>query len=201
MAPYFDQFIDAIRYLETFQPAPRPNYAAMRRGLLNFQSSANAPTYQSLLHEVLLPFSTSFLARSPFKVAHACHSVSHAFRHNFRSLPEVGDAFELAITIGNVYYRGENIYHANRDRIRDLILRGPRAGEELPVHVWLTLEDMTVLDLTVLASLRHQGRYDGERDGMLVWKESEPGDFFFEPLLVDNLFATRVDNITMVCSN
>ncbi|QKL52926.1 hypothetical protein HI795_14275 [Ralstonia solanacearum] len=57
---------------------------------------------------------------------------------------------------------------------------------------------MTVLDLTVLARLRHHGRHDGEHEGMLVWKESNPGNFHFEPQLVDNLFATRADNITMV---
>lgn len=198
MATYLDQFIESVRYLETFQSGPQPDYDAMRRGLLGFQSPSNTPTYQSLLVEVLHPLSASFLAHSPFKIAHACHSVSHAFRHNFRSLPEVGQAFELAITVGNVYYRGENIYQASRNSIQELIQRGPRSGEELPVHVWLTLEDMTVLDLTVLASLRYHGRYDGENEGMLVWNESDPGDFRFEPLLVDNLFATRVDNITMV---
>ncbi|WP_439892840.1 hypothetical protein ACS7SF_23210 (plasmid) [Ralstonia sp. 25C] len=201
MATYLDQFIESVRYLETFQPGQRLDYAAMRRGLLGFQAPRKAQTYQSLLDGVLLPLSTSFLARSPLHVAHACHSVSHAFRHNFRSLPDVGHAFELALTVGNVYYRGENIYQASRSCIRDLILRGPRNGEELPVHVWLTLEDMTILDLTILASLRHHGRYDGESDRMLVWKENEPSDFHFEPLLVDNLFATRVDDTTMVSAH
>lgn len=90
------------------------------------------------------------------------------------------------------------IYQASRDSIGDLIRTGPRDGEDLPVHVWLTLGDMTVLDLTILASLRQQGRDDGGQDGILVWKASDPGDFLFEPLLLDNLFATRVDNITMV---
>lgn len=39
--------------------------------------------------------------------------------------------------------------------------------------------DLTVLDLTVLASLRHHGCHDGEHEGMLVWKESNPGNFHF----------------------
>jgi len=77
-------------------------------------------------------------------------------------------------------------------------MQGPRDGEDLPVHVWLTVEDMTVLDLTILASLRHRGQYEGHSEGMLVWKANDPGDFLFEPLLVDNLFATRVDNVTLI---
>jgi len=196
--PYFDQFIEAMRYLQAFEPDVRPDFAALKQALLRFQSPANAQTYQHLLHQVLLPLSTTFLEHSPFKIANACHSVSHAFRETFRRLPEFGPLFELAITVGNVYYRGENIYQASRDSIGDLIRTGPRDGEDLPVHVWLTLGDMTVLDLTILASLRQQGRDDGGQDGILVWKASDPGDFLFEPLLLDNLFATRVDNITMV---
>jgi len=197
-APYLEQFIESVRYLEVFQPEAKQDYSELRRVLRSFQSSESAPVYQGLLEEVLLPFSASFLARSPFRVANACHSVSHAFRHNFRSLPGVGEMFEVAITVGNVYYRGENIYQASRESIRGLIEQGPRDGEELPVHVWLTIEDMTVLDLTILASLRHRGQYVGTDKGALVWKESNPGDFHFEPLLVDNMFATRVDNITLV---
>ncbi len=54
------------------------------------------------------------------------------------------------------------------------------------------------IELTILASLRQQERYDGDQDGMLVWKASDPGDLYFEPLLIDNLFASRVDHITMV---
>ena len=187
-----------MRYLQAFESDVRPDFAALEQALLGFQSPTNTQTYRHLLHEVLLPLSTTFLNHSPFKIANACHSVSHAFRENFRRLPEVGSLFALAITVGNVYYRGENIYQASHDSIRDLIRTGPRDGEELPVHVWLTLEDMTVLDLTILSSLRQQGRHDGDQDGMLVWKASDPGDFYFEPLLVDNLFATRVDHITMV---
>ena len=33
---------------------------------------------------------------------------------------------------------------------------------------------------------------------MLGSKEDDPGDFRFEPLLFGNLFATRVDTITLV---
>lgn len=197
-ASYLEQFIESVRYLEVFQSDAMPDYTEMGRTLLSFQSAENAPMYRRLLEEVLLPLGRSFLANSPFKVANSCHSVSHAFRHNFCNLPGVGEMFELAVTVGNVYYRGENIYQVSRDSIRDLVKRGPRDGEVLPVHVWLTLEDMTVLDLTILASLRHRGQYDGHSDGMLVWNANEPGDFIFEPLLVDNLFATRVDNVTLV---
>jgi hypothetical protein len=195
---YLEQFIESMRYLEFFQSDSMPDYAEIRRALLGFQSAANAEMYRGLLEEVLLPLGASFLANSPFKVANSCHSVSHAFRHSFRNLPSVGEVFELAITVGNVSYRGENIYQASRDRIRDLIMQGPRDGEDLPVHVWLTVEDMTVLDLTILASLRHRGQYEGHSEGMLVWKANDPGDFLFEPLLVDNLFATRVDNVTLI---
>ncbi|ENZ78058.1 hypothetical protein OR214_02334 [Ralstonia pickettii OR214] len=195
---YLEQFIESMRFLEFFQSDSMPDFTEVRRALLGFQSAENEPMYRGLLEEVLLPLGAAFLANSPLKVANSCHSVSHAYRHNFRNLPGVGDVFELAVTVGNIYYRGENIYQASRDSIRDLIMQGPRDGEDLPVHVWLTLEDMTVLDLTILASLRHRGQYEGPSEGMLVWRENDPGDFLFEPLLVDNLFATRVDNVTLI---
>ena len=175
---YLEQFVESMRYLEVFQSESVPDYTEIRRALLSFQSAGNAPMYRRLLEDVLLPLGSSFLANSPLNVANSCHSVSHAFRHNFRNLPGVGEMFELAVTVGNVYYRGENIYQTSRESIRELIMQGPRDGEELPVHVWLTVEDMTVLDLTILASLRHRGQFDGRSDGMLVWNASDPGDSF-----------------------
>ena len=62
---------------------------------------------------------------------------------------------------------------------------------------WLTLDDMTVLDLTVHTKLLYKG-YKGPKlkaEKPLIWDLSIPGDLDFVPVLVDNHFMYKVDII------
>jgi hypothetical protein len=195
---YLDQYVDAVRFLGEFEPefAARFDHAAIRKALDDFQSPIMKPEYATLVGRVIAPFGEIHVSKAPVDVERACHTVSHGFRENFKSL-SVGGAFELAITVGNVFFREENIYNVTREEVRRQIHGGPRGGHDLPVHVWLTLEDMTVIDLTVLTTLRRKGiDISTPKGSVLVWRESDKSDFRFEPLLVDNLFATRVDNLS-----
>lgn len=123
-----------------------------------------------------------------------CHAISQSFYENYNKT-KYGDAFPLNITIGNVYYKGKNIYNTNQDKIRSIIHGGRQLDKDLGVHVWLTLENMTVIDLTVLPTLSKKKLFKlkSKSNGILIWREDVKSNFYYEPLLVDNKFMHRVD--------
>lgn len=128
-------------------------------------------------------------AERKYKIAHSCHATSHYFAQQF------ADRISVAVTIGNVYFRGTNIYGVTREKIEALIHEGFNRKRFVGVHVWLTTTDMTVLDLTALSSLAALGHAKAppSSNRVLVWNEESPGDLEFEPLLVDNDFFYKVE--------
>jgi hypothetical protein len=108
-------------------------------------------------------------------------------------LHPLSEAFPLAVTIGNVYYRQNNIYKVTRTSIAQTVAEGFRADKNVDVHVWLTLDDMTVFDLTIVPTLISNGLLAADTPPLLMWRETDQSDFKFEPLLADNKFFERVD--------
>jgi hypothetical protein len=127
-------------------------------------------------------------------LANRCHAVSHGFLKTWQSHP-VSTQHPLFVTVGNVHFRGEDIYGLTPDKLRAILAEGRKPRHNLDFHVWLTWADMTVFDLSILPSLAAMGRLaPGEASaGVVVWREDQPGDFHFEPLLVDNDFFLKVD--------
>ena len=101
----------------------------------------------------------------------------------------------MSITIGNVYYRGQNVYKTTKSKIKQILAEGFQPTKTLDVHVWLTLSDMTVVDLSILSTAEAKGseikKYSDSH--VLIWRDGQPSDFHYEPLLVDDQFYEKVD--------
>ena len=138
---------------------------------------------------------------NPGSIAHQCHIVSHGFKAFFDqncSQPSLPQFVNLKLTVGNVFYKGENIYKATKRTVRETIEAGRRLDRKLDVHVWLTASDMTVYDLSIIPTLRAKGHnIDSEVDPLIVWRQGDKSDFIYKPLVVDNEFADKVDIISM----
>ena len=55
---------------------------------------------------------------------------------------------------------------------------------------------MTVIDLTIMETLAHRGEIkesELKENPIVIWREDIDSDFNYEPFLVDNEFANRVD--------
>lgn len=103
----------------------------------------------------------------------------------------------MAVTIGNVHYKGQNIYNVSKSALKRILNVGHNTNEKLNVHVWLTLDNMTVFDLTILSSLAAMEimpPLQEEESPVLVWREDSPGEFNYEPLLIHNAFFDLVDS-------
>lgn len=128
-------------------------------------------------------------------VEHSCHAISHGFATTLQEHP-LGDDSPLAITIGNVSYKGDSLYQVTHERIDTILKHGFDPTKTVDVHVWLTLDDMTVVDLSILSTLAAMGLTSGLPRGagrVVFWRDDSVSEFEYEPLLVDNDFFSKVE--------
>ena len=195
---YLDQFVGSLQFLKEFNEEYRANgqeESTVRNVLVELQSHRDGGVYDKTL-ELLKILSTLVLAKyRPEDVVNKCHAVSQSLFETYNNSAPGG--FQLNITVGNVIYKGKNLYNLTRGGLREIIGQGPTATGSLDVHVWLTLEDMTVIDLSIIPTLVHRGELPESalEEPILFWHEGKESNFEYQPILVDNEFMHRVDRV------
>lgn len=194
---YRNKFIDSLRFLGQIEPESRFSEEQLRRieeVIVMTQTDQDVVEAYARGLELVVAIGEQWVRTMPYGPQHKCHSLAQGFMTTWSSTP-FAKATPLAITVGNVYYKEQNIYDATRESILEAIRIGPTTGK-LPMHVWLTRDDMTVIDFAIRPSLIAMGLMDAiaaEESPLLIWKETDPGNFRFEPLLVHNNFFHLVD--------
>jgi len=190
---YLNQFISAWKFGHTFNSQVRPTHDQVTT--LRAQVTAVLETeYKQWLHAQATGFAEGI---PPRHVINRCHAISQSFFENY-GRHGAATSYPIFVTVGNVFYQGLDIYGLSKNELRAIISQGPTTRETLGVHVWLTLSDSTVMDLTLIPTLRARGILPAgtrELGSVLMWNEANPGPFRFRPLLVDNQFLYRVDSI------
>src|SRR5258707_4381263 len=163
---YFDKYISALEFLVEFHPEIAREAGGIGKArdyLLSCQSEDQAPAYSKLVERLITPLAKFHVEKTREingEMARSCHAVSDGFLRTYTQSPklsEISRHFPMAITIGDVSYKGRNIYHVTRNSVRAIMNRGRNLNEDLHVHVWLTLVNMTVVDLTIASYLRGKG--------------------------------------------
>jgi hypothetical protein len=190
---YLDQFVSALKFYFDLhlEEQARPDFTALARFLEHSRHDRSA---LGGARSLLKRFPDYFVLRYPGELAHACHAASAGFLMNWQASAPEDVPVTLSLTVGSVSYKGRPLFQTSRSAVADLVRAGPAPGVDLPVHAWLTLDDMTVIDLSIVSTLIKRGELAGSVDPVLFWHEDEPGEFVFEPVLVDNLFFERVDS-------
>ncbi|KRW67435.1 hypothetical protein AO741_20790 [Pseudomonas sp. TTU2014-105ASC] len=194
---YLTRFVDSIRFLEKFDKAQKRqglNYDDVIRGI---EGNMLDKELQSFLDNHLVNAANGFIQNSPGNLADLCHSVSQQFYENWMS-QEIGDIAPVAITVGNVKYKGKEIYQVSKSSLKRIMAKGFCPNESLEVHVWLTFSNMTVLDLTIVPTLISKGvasasDFDDRR--YVIWKEDGGSNFEYIPILQHNNFMYVVDRV------
>lgn len=191
--PYLSNFIESVCYFfdckgQTFDREQLCNNVS--NGLES--SMRNEAFIESELRLFANNYIESCSLRGP--IEHSCHAISHGFFETWQQLP-YSEAFPLAVTIGNVWIKGRNLYEVTRPSLERLLLEGFNPDSNVDVHVWLTMSDMTVIDLTIMSTLNALGlsQTPYEKNRAVFWHETRPSDLSYEPLLVDNQFFTKVE--------
>ncbi|MGR5235247.1 hypothetical protein [Vibrio rotiferianus] len=201
MDNYIEQFVAAFKFLEKFEPelvAMKVDYSNLAKTYRNISEQHVSPSYQNL-HKHLLQaamFSAENFAKQQ-PIEHQCLSVHFNFQ-NWLKQKKLGEYTDFKLTIGNVYYKGSNVYETSKAKIKQMVKLGPQLSETLDLHVWLTLDDMTIYDLSIIPTLRAKGYIKGKRESspeVLVLRPGEESDYEYRRLLVDNGFFHRVDKI------
>lgn len=194
---YLTQFVDSMKFLEKFDKVHKRkgfNYDDIVCGI---ERDIRNKELQSFLDNYLDNAAGGFIQNSPRNLANLCHSVSQQFYENWMSQDISGSA-PAAITVGNVKYKGHEIYQVSRSSVKRIMAKGFCPNESLGVHVWITFSNMTVLDLTIVPTLISKGLaslsdFDGRQ--YVIWKENEVSNFEFIPILQHNDFMYKVDRI------
>ena len=197
---YIDQFVDAIKFLTKFNKDFKrtdPDFDEMKNTLISFKSMRDDEQYRGT-RDMIENLATFYANQADqARLINQCHSISHGFRETYCSHP-ISEAFALQVTVGNIFYKGESIYNLSKSKLKNIINQGHQLEESLDVHVWTTFEDMTVFDLTIIPTLVHRGilpKSALEKNPVLVWHDEMKSDFSYQPLLVDNEFMHRVDQV------
>lgn len=196
---YYEQFKAGIELAGQLDKVYRRDPRRIK-GFLEYIDDANSPkntnAYGSVI-PVISDLARRFVGRHDpiHELGRRCHSFSDAFNRGWRS--QVGDMpIWLLLTVGEVKHRNNSIYDVTKSKVADCVRKGFQPAETLDVHIWLTLEDMTIFDLTIMASLLRRDSIspiEYKMTPVVIGKPDELTDFTYIPYLVDNDFVRKVD--------
>jgi len=186
---YLSCFIDSVCF--GFERSGEPYDRSQLSAVISQEAGKPIPIDLDLISEIASDYIKECVKRGP--IAHSCHAISCAF---VNTLTDIMSSVPCAITIGDVWVRGEKKYGVTRQKIDQLIRNGFDKSKFVDAHVWITFSDMTVFDLTLLHTLRADEGHSPDvfsESEFLIWRETEPSDYIYEPLLVDNNFFDKVE--------
>lgn len=107
------------------------------------------------------------------------------------------DAFQMPtwLTFGAIYYNGLNVYNVTVSSMREIVKRGFELTK-LDLHCWITLADMSIVDVTVLSSLHQKGLLNDNLSDETAYiiQDGETQDRLrYEPILVSDAFVNHID--------
>ncbi|MCL2919952.1 hypothetical protein [Shewanella litorisediminis] len=187
---YKSQFLKALSFGNSFDSSQGLSVLELRK-LLNksMQKIPNEIYYKDVKNFIL----HYFLINGFTNPSHKC------LEYSSRALQLLEDAQDrnifpdvpVFLTIGNVRYKGEYVdsFKVTRNDIKRLVNIGPDLSK-LKLHAWLTLHDLTVIDLTLNYSLYDQGKTQDDPDVLISWHKDS--NYQFEPIVVSNLFDRLV---------
>lgn len=195
---YLEHFVESIKFIDEVDDILNKepiDYSDIKGDLEYYWNNRNHKLYAQVLDQLQLMGQGLLAIVGDDNLINRCHSMSHniLLEYHRKGLPE---QCGLNITIGNVYFNDVNVYDTSREKIKHILEEGFQSDKTLDVHVWLTVENMAVFDLTIMRTLVHRGMLPHSSfidQPFNIWREDLPSSFRYEPLLVDNTFFLRVD--------
>ena len=129
--------------------------------------------------------------------SYQCLADSHVFLQACVEQQIVNEKY-MTLTVGDVSYKGNRLFNADRLTMEAVVSKGISTQDEPLFHVWLTLADMTVIDLTIIRQLQQKQLIpagDTSDQPLHVWRAERPGQFDYFPILVDDDFLSRLQKV------
>lgn len=125
-----------------------------------------------------------------------CHEVSQNFADYICELDKQLDIKResLFITIGNVKFDGEYLYESDLDSLKKRFQDAIKSKVPMDFHVWITLPDLSIIDMTLHATmLDEEGNDDIKACKLITDFDDSESPFEYEPLLVHNDIMSLID--------
>jgi hypothetical protein len=202
MATYLDQFLDSLKFFSQLHPdIQHPDLEEMKRNILSYQTGELADFYNKFRQGITAVANLYIEGAGGIQAAALnAHTHSQGLMTTWNQ-SQFGEACPLCVTIGNLYYKGTNLFPTTRDGIRSMIQRGKDRSAPIQGHFWLTADDMTVVDPTIISTLARWGKYPetkAKQCPTIIWREDSNSDFCYKPLLIDNTLFALIDEGPMV---
>ena len=126
--------------------------------------------------------------------SYQCLADSHTFLNACLTQRIVNEKY-MTLTVGDVSFDGQKLFDSSRSSLELAVAQGISTQDKPLFHVWLTLADMTIVDLTIINQLvsLNQIRTPASDDEWLhVWRAERKGRFDYHPMLVDDDFLSRL---------
>ena len=126
--------------------------------------------------------------------SYQCLADSHTFLNACLTQRIVNEKY-MTLTVGDVSFDGQKLFDVSRSTLKSAVAQGISTQDKPLFHVWLTLADMTIIDLTIINQLvsLNQIRTPASDDEWLnVWRAERKGRFDYHPMLVDDDFLSRL---------
>ncbi|MGC8121552.1 hypothetical protein [Marinobacter sp. VGCF2001] len=193
---YLDEYVSAVKFGNKLrnEKVPKEAYDDL---LQHYRELADNPDLAQFTDHILPTIAEQFIKESPPDLAGLCHSVSQQFFDNWMQ-SELSQASGLAITVGSVEFKGTPLYPVSKSSLRRTLAEGFDPNRELDLHVWLTFPNMRVLDLTIVPTLLEKGLINADYFGEfqhLIWTESGNSELHYKPMLQDDQFLFKVDQV------
>ena len=126
--------------------------------------------------------------------SYQCLADSHTFLRACIEQKFVREKY-MTLTVGDVSLDGERLFGVTRSTLQECVAQGISTADNPRFHVWLTLADMSVVDLTIMSQLISLGKLpepSAREQWLNVWRAERKGRFDYHPVLIDDDFLSRL---------
>lgn len=194
---YIDEFVESMRFAAKLSGKNIGVTHEFETLSHYYRDVSKNQDMAEFVRETILQAAKTFVRNTPYGVADQCHSISQQFFERCRDIG-LTDYCGLAITVGNIEYKGKEVYPTSREHVASALEDGFSPDKPLDLHVWITTVNMFVIDLTVIPTLIGKGLAkpkDFKGSDVVVAKNGVKKTLRYRPILHDDEFMYKVDRI------
>lgn len=194
---YISKFLEAMIFAGELEPELKIGQEQLAHLEKYYNEQSKNKEIKVIINKELSRYANNYIKNAPFGLANQCHNICQSF-FDLCTRNGVTEICGMAITIGNVRYKGKKLYKTTPESIKETIRKGFQPEEQLDLHVWLTLVDMSVLDLTIIPTLISKNKAtpkDFKGKELVLWRKSNDHHLEYIPMLHDDNFLHKVDKL------
>lgn len=194
---FTEQVVDSIGYRGHFDPnfhLDEEIAQILEQTFKNTAAKSMQEPFFSIRQRVCSLAQTFAADQSAEAFSYQCLADSHTFLQACLKEREVKEQY-MTLTVGDISFDGKKLFGTSRQTLQQAVETGISTRDTPKFHVWLTLVDMTVIDLTIalyLIKTEHIEPPTSDDQWLTVWRPERKGRLDYHPMLIDDKFLSRL---------